>query len=134
MKKCAIRAEIALLLTNQIAGNAIDFKMNIINLYINFADETLHYLLHNEIYRTTYDHGWVTAAAISQLLRTRTYTRRALRAVESLCLLYAITLFRLDDTTLSVMLSYWHVRLDWVQGAKCLLSYFIDHLMQTWTI
>ena len=30
MKKCAIRAEIALLLTNQIAGNAIDFKMNII--------------------------------------------------------------------------------------------------------
>ncbi len=29
--KSAIRAEIALLLTNQIAGNAIDFKMNIIN-------------------------------------------------------------------------------------------------------
>ena len=34
MKKCAIRAEIALLLTNQIAGNAIDFKMNIINVNI----------------------------------------------------------------------------------------------------
>ena len=34
MKKCAIRAEIALLLTNQIAGNAIDFKMNIIKLGI----------------------------------------------------------------------------------------------------
>ena len=30
MQNCAIRAEIALLLTNQIAGNAIDFKMNII--------------------------------------------------------------------------------------------------------
>ena len=30
-EKCAIGAEIALLLTNQIAGNAIDFKMNKIN-------------------------------------------------------------------------------------------------------
>ena len=37
MKKCAIRAEIALLLTNQIAGNAIDLKMNILSEAISLV-------------------------------------------------------------------------------------------------
>ena len=36
--RSAIRAEIALLWTNQIAGNTIDFKMNIINIYIEFTE------------------------------------------------------------------------------------------------
>ncbi len=44
MKKCAIRAEIALLLTNQIAGNAIDFNMNIIN---NFTVKSIKHVQNN---------------------------------------------------------------------------------------